>query len=106
MIGTGLYDTVTFKKHENDRPRSQFTYLNSYNMMIISGIGSALEGDIEATALAEALVLASGTSAFDSKNNEKIYGWLENMPKNSLCYELAVALRDLGYSIHRNAERL
>lgn len=57
------------------------------------------ETNTEEIALAQALVVASGATAFDSDNNHKIYGWLEKTPKTSLCAHLAEALEELGYAI-------
>ncbi len=55
--------------------------------------------NIEEIALAQALVIASGATAFDSDNNGTIYEWLEITPKTSLCVHLADALKELGYAI-------
>lgn len=56
-------------------------------------------------ALAQALVNASGASGFDSKNNDKIYRWLEETPKTFLIAFLVLHINELEYKITKK-ERL
>lgn len=67
-------------------------------MQTISGSGDPFSGDAEAIAIREAIILAAG--AKNNTDNEKIYQFL-GQPKTSIAYELAEALRKLGYSIRK-----
>jgi hypothetical protein len=68
---------------------------------LFTGQSNLLAGDTEATALAEALMVASG-AALKPDESETLYAWMEGIPKEQLCMELGRALRGLGYSIVKN----
>jgi hypothetical protein len=74
------------------------------SMVFIQGRGDPFEGDIETTALQEAIVHGSGATGWNSENNDIIYDWIESFAKNSLCFSIADALRELGYKIIKAEE--